>query len=603
MKKIWSMATAVRNPERLRNFLTTLKEIEGKVWNSQLQEEFQARLVKNRFYGYSNGQFYSTLSQATVQLIENLNHHISLTEAFNILREKNYPEGFAIRGRTSYKPLEKVGLAFIQNGKIKISSLGNYLLGDNYDIGKIFFRSFIKWQYPNPESRDFSDRSIYNIKPFIATLHLINEVNKICEQRNLKVKGISKQEFMIFGQSLLHYQDISSQAERLVGFRVTLDSLQSSDEKKEYIGNYITDFLSEFDNATDGNLHDYADNTIRYFRLTRYITVRGGGFYIDLEPRRMIEIQKLLDTDDASAKEFTRDDYITYMSDINQPILPWEEKNELLKIYHSTLDDIRNLEVQMSIATYTFSLENEEIEYLKSEIEKLREYRHKLQNVELKQQLQDVSQIDEVIDKLTNIRSQDLKPSIALEKYITHALNIINDAKEIKANSILSDDNDFIFTAPANKPDIECFYESFNSVCEVTMLTNRDQWHNEGQPVMRHFRDFESASSHQDNYCLFVAPAMHRDTINTFWYSVKFGYEGETDDKKQKIVPLSISQIIQILQTIKELKLQNKSFSHLKFKQFLDGIIGLKNTVTSSDEWLRAIPTILNNFKQELLCS
>jgi predicted nucleic acid-binding protein len=599
MKKLWSIATAVRNPERLRNFLTTLKEIEGKVWNSQLQEEFQARLVKNRFYGYSNGQFYSTLSQATVQLIENLNHHISLTEAFNILREKNYPKGFAIRGRTSYKPLEKVGLAFIQNGKIKISSLGNYLLGDNYDIGKIFFRSFIKWQYPNPESRDFSDRSIYNIKPFIATLHLINEVNKICEQRNLRVKGISKQEFMIFGQSLLHYQDISSQAERLIEFRIALESLQNNDEKKEYIGNYIADFLSEFDNATDGNLHDYADNTIRYFRLTRYITIRGGGFYIDLEPRRMIEIKKLLDTDDASAKEFTREAYVTYMSDINQPILPWEEKNELLKIYRSTLDDIRNLEVQMSIATYTFSLENEEIEYLKSEIEKLREYRHKLQNVELKQQLQDVSQIDEVINKLTNIRSQDLKPSIALEKYITHALNIINDAKEIKANSILSDDNDFIFTAPANKPDIECFYESFNSVCEVTMLTNRDQWHNEGQPVMRHFRDFENVSSHQNNYCLFVAPSMHRDTINTFWMSVKYEYEGNP----QKIIPLNISQIIQILEIIKVLKLQNKSFSHLMFKQFLDKVVGLRNSVANSDEWLKTIPTVLNNFKQELLCS
>ncbi|QOG13227.1 AlwI family type II restriction endonuclease [Arcobacter sp. FWKO B] len=599
MKKLWSIATAVRNPERLRNFLITLKEMEGEVWNSQSQEEFQARLVKNRFYGYSNGQFYSTLSQATVQLIENLNHHISLTEAFNILREKNYPEGFAIRGRTSYKPLEKVGLAFIQNGKIKISSLGNYLLGDNYDIGEIFFRSFIKWQYPNPESRDFSNQSIYNIKPFIATLHLINEVNKICEQRNLRVKGISKQEFMIFGQSLLHYQDISLQAERLVEFRITLDSLQNSDEKKEYIINYIANFLSEFDNATDGNLHDYADNTIRYFRLTRYITVRGGGFYIDLEPRRMIEIQKLLETDNASAKEFTRDDYIAYMSDINQPILPWEEKNELLKIYRSTLDDIRNLEAQMSMDTYPFSLENEEIEYLKSEIEKLREYRHKLQNIELKQQLQDVSQIDEVIDKLTNIRTQDLKPSIALEKYITHALNIINDANEIKANSILSDDNDFIFTAPANKPDIECFYESFNSVCEVTMLINRDQWHNEGQPVMRHFRDFENVSSHQDNYCLFVAPSMHRDTINTFWMSVKYEYEGNP----QKIIPLNISQIIQILETIKTLKLQNKSFSHLMFKQFLDEIVGLKNSVANSDEWLRTIPTVLNNFKQELLCS
>lgn len=598
MKKIWSISTTLRNPERIRNFLIALKDLEGQIWNQETQKAFQINLIKYRFYGFGNTQFENTLSANQKDIFCNVNHNLTFSEAEDIFYSKNY-EDPAMRGRNSYKPLEKMGVSFIIDSRIKITTLGYYLLGNDYDLGNFFFKSFIKWQYPNPESRDFSDRSIYNIKPFIATLHLINEVNKICEQRNLKVKGISKQEFMIFGQSLLHYQDISSQAERLIEFRIALESLQNNDEKKEYIGNYIADFLSEFDNATDGNLHDYADNTIRYFRLTRYITVRGGGFYIDLEPRRMIEIQKLLETDNASAKEFTRDDYITYMSDINQPILPWEEKNELLKIYRSTLDDIRNLEVQMSIATYTFSLENEEIEYLKSEIEKLREYRHKLQNIELKQQLQDVSQIDDVIDKLTNIRNQDLKPSIALEKYITHALNIINDAKEIKANSILSDDNDFIFTAPANKPDIECFYESFNSVCEVTMLTNRDQWHNEGQPVMRHFRDFESISSHKDNYCLFVAPAMHRDTINTFWMSLKYEYEGNS----QKIVPLNISQIIQILETIKALKLQNKSFSHLMFKQFLDEIVGLKNSVSNSDEWLKTIPTVLNSFKQELLCS
>lgn len=598
MKKLWSISTTVRNPERLRNFLISLKDLEGQIWNNATQKAFQINLIKYRFYGFGSTQFYDGLTQEQTDKVKDINYQLTFDEAQDIFNTKNY-EDSAMRGRNSFKPLEKMGVAFIIDDKIMITSLGEYLLSDNYDLGEFFFKSFLKWQYPNPESRDFSNGDIYNIKPFIATLHLINEVNKICEQKRLRVKGISKQEFMIFGQSLLHYQDIKLQAERLMEFRIALELLQNNDEKKEYIGNYIADFLSEFDNATDGNLHDYADNTIRYFRLTRYITVRGGGFYIDLEPRRMIEIQKLLDTDDASATEFRRDDYISYMSDINQPILPWEEKNELLKIYHSTLDDIRNIESQMLIATYPFSLENEEIGYLKSEIEKLREYRHKLQNIELKQQLQDVSQIEEVIDKLTNIRNQDLKPSIALEKYITHALNIINDAKEIKANSILSDDNDFIFTAPANKPDIECFYESFNSVCEVTMLTNRDQWHNEGQPVMRHFRDFESASSHQDNYCLFVAPAMHRDTINTFWMSLKYEYEGNS----QKIVPLNISQIIQILETIKALKLQNKSFSHLMFKQFLDEIVGLRNSVANSDEWLKTIPIVLNNFKQELLCS
>lgn len=597
-KKLWSISTTLRNPERIRNFLIALKDLEGQIWNKETQKAFQINLIKYRFYGFGSTQFENTLSTSQKDILCNINHNLTFSEAEDIFYSKNY-EDPAMRGRNSYKPLEKMGVSFIVDSKIKITTLGDYLLGNDYDLGNFFFRGFIKWQYPNPESRDFNNRSIYNIKPFIATLHLINEVNKIYEQRNLRAKGISKQEFMIFGQSLLHYQDIRPQAERLVEFRTTLDLMQNSDEKKEYISNYIAEFLSEFGNATDGNLHDYADNTIRYFRLTRYITVKGGGFYIDLEPRRMIEIQKLLEADNASAKEFTREAYVAYMSDINQPILPWEEKNELLKIYRSTLDDVRNLEAQMSMDTYPFSLENEEIEYLKSKIEKLREYRHKLQNVKLKQQLQDVSQIDEVIDKLTNIRSQDLKPSIALEKYITHALNIINDAKEIKANSILSDDNDFIFTAPANKPDIECFYESFNSVCEVTMLTNRDQWHNEGQPVMRHFRDFESASSHQDNYCLFVAPAMHRDTINTFWMSLKYEYEGNS----QKIVPLNISQMIQILEIIKALKLQNKSFSHLMFKQFLDEIVRLRNSVANSDEWLKTIPTVLNNFKQELLCS
>ena len=56
----------------------------------------------------------------------------------------------------------------------------------------------------------------------------------------------------------------------------------------------------------------------------------------------MIEIKKLLETDNAKAKEFKKDKYIIYMSDINQPNLPWEEKSELLNIYETTLEDIRD---------------------------------------------------------------------------------------------------------------------------------------------------------------------------------------------------------------------------------------------------------------------
>ncbi|MFT5835470.1 MAG: hypothetical protein ACI9RG_000359 [Sulfurimonas sp.] len=583
MKKAWSISTTVRNPERLRNFLITLKEIENREWNHETQIEFQARLVKNRFYGFGSNQFYNNLPSKLVDLLQDINHEITLDEAMNILEKRNYPEGIAIRGRTSYKPLEKIGLVCLVNKKIKITSLGIYLLKDDYDLGEMFFKSFLKWQYPNPVDRDFKDSEIYNLKPFILTLHLINEVNKLCKVKDIKEVGISKTEFEIFGQTLLNYKDLIEQAKTLVEFRLALRALKTHKEKKEFTQNYIEEFLADFTNIDNNNLSDYSDNTIRYFRLTRLIYIRGGGFYIDLEPRRMIEINALLKTYDGSSESLSKKEYIEYISDINLPILPWQSEQEQKKISDAIKVEIETLESELQMQ------ENLDAK----SVEELRAYRKKLQNIKIKKELQHISKIDETIDALINIRSLDLKPSIALEKYITMALNIINDAKEVRANSLVGDDNEFIFTAPANKPDIECFYESFNSICEVTMLNARDQWHNEGQPVMRHFRDFENNSEQEDNYCIFVAPKMHRDTINTFWFSVKYEYEG----LKQKIVPLTISQIIEILEFIKVLKEEKRPFFHTQFQVFMQSIINLKDEVHTSDEWLRAIPKVLHDFK------
>ncbi|QFR50215.1 AlwI family type II restriction endonuclease [Sulfurimonas lithotrophica] len=600
MKKVWSISTTLRNPERLRNFLITLKEMQGCIWNKDAQLEFQIRLIKNRYYGYGNTQFYNGLSSEHIDLLEDINKKISMEDAKDIFESKNYV-GASMRGRNSYKTLEKMGLATIKDRKIKITSLGEYLLSDNYDLGELFFRSFLKWQYPNPVDREFSDNTIYDLKPFILTLHLIKRVNELCSEKGLKEKGISRVEFEIFAQTLTHYKELDSQAEQLLEFRQRTESIKEYKLKKEFIEAFKEQFLYDFVNIE--NLSDYADNTIRYFRLTRLIYIRGGGYYIDLEPRRKVEIETLLKTYDGSAEKFTKDEYIDYISNINLPQLPWENAKNLNEIYNDLVRDIDKIfrENNLSKKSHTLFLASVKLrepsltlkQFEEQEINRLREYRKLLLKQVLKIQLQDISKIDETIDSLKNIRTLDLKPSIALEKYITMALNIINDAKEIKPNSLLGDDGDFIFTAPANKPDIECYYESFNSICEVTMLTGRDQWHNEGQPVMRHFRDFEDKSS-KENYCIFVAPQMHRDTINTFWFSLKYEYEG----KKQKIIPLTITQIIDILEYIKLLKEDNKGFVHIRFQSFLESVVELKDdeNINSSDEWLRAIPNIVKNF-------
>lgn len=580
MKKIWSISTTLRNPERLRNFLIALKDFDGQIWDKTNQINFQINLIKLRFYGYENSQFESSLSEEHKEILSNISHELTFEEARAIFDSKNY-EDPAMRGRTSFKPLQKMGIVFLKNNRVFISSLGKYLLSNNYDLGELFFKSFLKWQYPNPVDIEFKDKNFYNIKPFIAILHLINEVNKLCEKQNLKVKGISKLEFEIFGQSLINFKKIYTTALSIIDFRQKYESIKDYKLQLAFIENTQKTYLKEYVNATDENLKDYADNTIRYFRLTRYIYIRGGGFYIDLEPRRIVEINKLLETDNGEANNFSEDEYINFISDINLPVLPWQIESEQQKIFKHINSEIRKLESELYISH----------KILINDIDSLKAYRKELQDQLLKQKYQDIYKIDEVIQNLKKIKKLDLKPSIALEKFITLALNIINDAIAIKSNSLVGDDNEFIFTAPANKPDIECYYQNFNSICEVTMLTGRDQWHNEGQPVMRHFRDFEIKSNFKDNYCIFIAPNLHRDTVNTFWISVKYEYEG----KKQKIIPLTISQVIEILEFIKYLKQNNRKFTNQDFKQLLDNIINIQN-INNSDDWIKIIPTILNTF-------
>lgn len=595
MKKLWSFSTTLRNPERLRNFLITLQEMEGQIWTRDNQINFQIKLIQNRFYGFGNTQFYNGLTQQQIDLVDNINTSISFKQAKGIFNQKRYVDP-AMRGRNSYKALEKMGLAAFIDKKIKITGLGYYLLSDNYDLGELFFKSFLKWQYPNPVDREFSNSSIYNLKPFILTLHLINEVNKFCRIKNINEKGISKLEFELFALTLLNYNDLKSQTNKLVNFRLLLDKITTHQDKNKFIANYKKRFLLGFSNIEHSP--DYTDNVIRYFRMTRYIYIRGGGFYIDLEPRRMVEINSLLNTFNGSAENFTKNEYINYISDINLPVLPWETNEKLTEIYNALTRDINDLESKLNNTSTVFT-DFEKLHYLgnrKKKIEELRSCRGELQNRILKNDLINISKVDEVIKNLTNIRGLDLKPSIALEKYVSIALNIINDAINIKANSVVGDDNEFIFTAPGNKPDIECYYASFNLICEVTMLTGRDQWHNEGQPVMRHFRNFEDKSK-KDSYCLFVAPKIHRDTINTYWASVKYEYEGA----KQKIVPLTISQIIEILEIVKEIKINNKNISHLEFQQLLDNIVDLTSSVRNSDDWLRQIPNYIDKWKNNII--
>lgn len=607
MKKPWSISTTVRNPGRLRDFLAALKQLEGQPFNSENQIKYQILLIRNKLYKPTD------LTKKQEEYFDDIEKEMPFNVAKEIFIAQNY-EDPAMRGRNSVAPMNKMGLCIAKNSAegVKITALGKYFLSEDYDLGKLFFIHFLKWQLPNPASRTFSENDGFNIKPFIGSLHLINEVNKLWAKAGNEPVGINKDEFSLFAPTLIDYKNIRQQAKKLIEYRTGICSQRDDKSKKKFMVAFKKKFAKAFLETSKSNeiekllknLKDYGDNTIRYFRLTRLLHIRGGGFYVDLEPRRTIELKKLLATDNAAPLEFENaDQYIEYLADLKQPVLPWETKEELEKIAISLDNDVQNyikdLESKAEkIPDFAFQkIEKLDTEKLEQYIEELRAYRRKLQELETHFESQDTSKIQEYIDALKNIYQSENKKSIELEKLSALALNALNDALEIKPNYPVGDDNEPTFTAPANKPDIECFYEKFNSVCEVTMLTDRSQWYNEGQPVMRHVREFEETHTGKSAYCLFIAPRLHQDTVETFWMAIKYGYKGAT----QRIVPLSISQFIRLLESLLEIKKQGKRFSHGELLNLYEKILKLTSHVAHSEEWIEQIPDAITSWQKSIL--
>lgn len=576
MDLLWSASTTMRNPERTYSFLKTIKEVEGMPWNDETQMRLQSLLIKNRFYKPNK----ENLSQHQIDILEDLNYQMSYTEARDIFDSKKYTDA-PMRGRTTFDPIEKLGLASLEidskthEVRVRITELGQLFLDNRIALEDVVFSNLLKFQYPNPLSSDCRD---YNTKPFINTLRLIKKVNELCNERGLKAKGVSKDEFGIFVLSIKSYDEIEEKAESLLTYRKRMSELSTDEEKQNYRTIFVERYLSNFKEPVK-NTKEYADNIIRYVRLTKYIYIRGGGYYIDLEPRRMIEIESLLEMDNGSAKSFSLEEYKAFIGDYYSYTLPFETIEKLTKIAKDIVTEINALEHSLSLNTSVVEIANNIVD-LKAQIETLRERRISLQNLILKANYQQIDQIDSAINALKNIRKLNMKPSVALEKWTNIALNIINDALLIKPNSPLGDDNEPIFTAPAGVPDIECFYDGFGAICEVTMLTGRDQWFNEGQPVMRHLRDFENQNRSMQNYCLFVAPALHQDTMNTFWNAVKYEYQGS----RQKIIPLTIMQLIDILKGIRTARVNHRKVTKDDMKSLYESCTQLCS-IPDSTQW------------------
>lgn len=622
MPGTWSISTTLRNPERIVSFLRVLSRFDGKEFNNETQSLFFKELIKTKLYTptgiseYYKQKFEDPEEFTDQELQDILNQVFYENKSFDNDQELAY----AMRGRTAVSNITKMGLAIAKEsmGTVKITDLGKRLLGKEEDLTNVFLRYFLKWQLPNPADRGYKE---FDIIPFIAVMHVINKVNKQWEDMGYSPVGVSKEEFSLFLTTLIDYRDIDDKASQIIEFRREKRLLDRNAAHEFVEERFVKTAMEVYGlNPNDkkkietkvNNLHDYGDSAIRYFRQTKLFYYRGNGRYVDLAPTRRVEIERILDNFTGKSISFRdTDDYLIYMSDIDQPALPWENTDDLKSVYENLLEQAGDLQLHINNqyrehALHQFNLSKVNLssvnEYHK-EITKLRDIIRTLNNDLVILSERSLENIDLYIDKLTELarrrRSISGQDPLNLEYYTTLSLMALDDALEITPNYSVGDDNLPLFTASGNIPDIECKYNSFNMICEVTLLRGRDQWYNEGQPVMRHLREFEDRDSNKssDNYCLFIAPVIHRDTLNTFWMSVKLGYEGRI----QKIIPLTIEQYANILKCVKELNEKGIRVNQKDLKDLLSDIFN-KNKEAGNDStaWLASVDDVIEQWADSL---
>jgi hypothetical protein len=586
-KILWSMSTTVRNPERLVPFLRVLKELEGVNFTEDTQMKYQVLLIRERLYTPED------IPLKYQNLFDDANKEIPYSVAKDIFESQNYKDP-PMRGRQSVNPLNKLGFSIAKEkmGGVKITNLGNLFISPDANVGHIFFKSLLKLQFPNPISTDFSEKKGFNVRPFIAAMHLMK-----------KTEGLNQEEFSLFVPTLIHYRDIDKYANYVFTFREG-----NAKDKETFVIRFLKEFygVNELTDKQMSNPFEYGDNTMRYFRLTKYFRVEKhtlGHWKIKLEPSRTREIEQLLSIYDGSAEKFESvDDYIKYLSDISKPKLPWEvdsnkSKDVILSLLEIISKDFESLNITLQAKVkeeynHFVGIELDKLNLKETEklIDDLRRFRLKIiqlgRNNFLRRNLDELKRIVGVF-----------KEPVEFEYTISQCLKVLNDEIEIKPNCILDDDGNPIGFAPGNKADIEGYYQSFNSIFEATLDVSRHQVYRESIPIMRHLKDFENNNSNKPAFCVFIAPRVHDDTINYFWYSVKHGFEG----RKQKIVAFDLKNFVRILEFFISVIEQEKPFSHQNIEALFNSIVSDGKEEDSSVEWFRNISSNIEEWETSLI--
>lgn len=194
LKKCWILVSSMKNMDCVVDMLECLCSVDGVEWNQETRGRYFRNLVQRRV----TAPELNHLSEEQRNLLKSGN---ATEEQIKELVDNIYPDG-RYPVHAYMQPLLKLGLVkidFEDHKKLIITERGHQLLEGKISDEEMMIQALTDWKYPRTREDVYDPEwKGYNIRPMMATIAVIEQVNQRDERNGMKPNGITFDEFMVY---------------------------------------------------------------------------------------------------------------------------------------------------------------------------------------------------------------------------------------------------------------------------------------------------------------------------------------------------------------------------------------------------------------------
>jgi hypothetical protein len=472
--------TTMRNPERLKDFLSILNKYDGKILTNEIIDKVAKTLIQKGLYQPMK------ISQVVKDKWKN-EIELSKTETQKVFsdnpqshKEAEFEKGWPSRFDTWFKIAKELGFVwYFPNEEIRFSESGKMLLDKEKPENElmVFTNAFAKYQRQNPFRRVLNKN--------VPLILLIQTIKLLNNDSDYNGTGISRLEIPL----LLCWQD--DNAESLYREIKKLRKKYKYSPSNEVILEFCYKLLNETKRDDNSILGDYPDDFIRKMRLTGLFSLRGGGRFIDINTKENMAVNYIL-KNYISYKEFDIEkDFFEYIGEVDHNLIT------MLSVFKAPIKTTK-AELEKWVDHYAWE--------------------------SIKNELLNLAQKKSSEDNILKIIEQPLRLEFLTSLAILKKLpNVV-----VKPNFVSDDEGLPTSFASGGNPDIECLEDQDTVLVEVTLLTGTQQHIRESFSIHRHLEEYIKRGI--KSYSVFISPKSFIDTERYFSFIKKDGLEVRISD-------------------------------------------------------------------------